>query len=1493
MRVASIILSFGLTAFVIVQGAPTLQHDESVAELVDYFTTRKGVYYSPKQQIRYEKGMMGVFATQRIEKGELLCSVPWHATINAGRPIDYPSHLVCDTVRNLVREMKLGDESEFGPYVKYLLNQRHGQLPSAWSKPAKELLRRVLDDVLPPFEATDLLTGDWHDACGGADNALENNAAMLVIQRAEDDLMVPVYDFYNHRNGDYLNTVNHRRSQTSFDVTAARGIEVGEQIYISYNMCSNCGNRADTFGTPDMFRDYGFVEAMPQRWVFFDQHYIFDLHETDINSDSGSLEVSFPRRGRPGSAAVREEALLFFRQQIMRLEKLKIMEEMKESPLTSGTESMSEYEWDTIWRYSDAIVTALKHLLEEELGSEYDKEAESTLYESLEGSLPDQIFYASSPIKYTATCDNEEAMRCEGHTILESPESLYQEVIFFDMPDGDMCLEIDEVIQTCAKYRPHYHELVVDFPARYIDPVRRILFVGGGDSMILAEALKYPALELVVGLELDQVIVRNSFKYFHTQPHFDDKRVEWWFGDAVKSLKLLPKEYFGSFDLVLVDLSETVASFAVTEHLDMLEALALLLSPQGIMVKNEWVYLDKMSSIFQYTARLNMQDVPLICEQALTMGSQTVDFFNHRPNDHNITRRLLGPQVDIDERYNIFHDYQKNNLETSKTCDALEESSSDQEDGAAGVLLVVNAENTHVPLAPFGDIEMSLVAAFESLALKVLSSSSSTSEGGGTFGTFVFEEGYVSARTWPEQNYCAFDIHLWGGFSMHESIKDALLKVVGSDEGSSYRVVGGGMLGASSWHRDKDMIGPRSAHAESCSAASASAAVSTSNSQHLATAGTVLKESLEIIKTNTGTALVVCGPEGKPCPAKDVLSTSTALWTCDNLGSADSYNMIECENQVLNYLSEVVSTSGRIGAIVVDESVPVTMLGVVNSILGSNFRMDELLADPLRFVVLMADDDDVMRRKHNFLDKIRKNIANDPVFKAELVLASAKGRMEMGIVSADDEDFFPRLYNVTSDIEAHSDLDVQVRKVLGGRWKEQSEAEYNPREYRLEDYDISPGVEQFLGQKPMGRQSIFQLEVAKDKTISRTDIERALLSTFSKMHISISELKTETEIGDGFATSILSPTTTAVVLWDGNSSIHINLFSHNDSAELSNTFIRELMGKIPVNMIQRDEQPRGTGRVVNFGSDIAPVEKESGKGMQDNTSGTLDRPMISYECPILEPGSGENDIAGYFDYYDNDRERHANNVKKSVDYYTKGFRSSSFGGRAWTYSEMKQYSTEYKAKYYGDALKNGDWIYEGASGEAFNLLMTLEILKEERGIENLRAFGSDYLAESAKVADELFTAQAEANSWILKGKFCRADSTDLSFVPANTFDLAFTYVDPMVDALHLFGDDVSFDERVAEMKEYCESDDEEEQEIVDEDQEAQEEWHSKWVKELIRITKPGGAIIIEDVDTPICNESSEWGGVATDWWKDAVEEYGWDVDPSSIDIVFGAWYGHR
>ncbi len=122
--------------------------------------------------------------------------------------------------------------------------------------------------------------------------------------------------------------------------------------------------------------------------------------------------------------------------------------------------------------------------------------------------------------------------------------------------------------------------------------------------MLLHEVLQYDSLELVVGLELDQKVTRGCFRHFGTSPHFHNEKVQWWFGDASKSLVMLPKDWFKSFDLVLVDLSETVMSFKVTKELDVLEALTLLVKDDGIFVKNE-VYFDKFKNMFPHTAQIN------------------------------------------------------------------------------------------------------------------------------------------------------------------------------------------------------------------------------------------------------------------------------------------------------------------------------------------------------------------------------------------------------------------------------------------------------------------------------------------------------------------------------------------------------------------------------------------------------------------------------------------------------------------------------------------------------------------------------------------------------------------------------------------------------------------------------------------------------------------------------------------------------------------------
>jgi hypothetical protein len=237
--------------------------------LVEWLNSLEGGYFNPKQEIRREdpnpnpndaNSMVGIFAKELIEEGELLNQVPWHAIITAqggeNEVEDDESVLSCGTARNVAKEMRLGPEgSKYGPYIGYLLTQPEGQIPSAWSKEGQILLLDVLggkaDTQLPPIDATSWLEEDWYRSCHGDSNdPFAAHAAMLVVQRADDEFMVPIYDLYNHRNGDYFNTRLTINYGVNHLMRASRTIQPGEQLHNSYNMCDECGGRSEGYGTP-------------------------------------------------------------------------------------------------------------------------------------------------------------------------------------------------------------------------------------------------------------------------------------------------------------------------------------------------------------------------------------------------------------------------------------------------------------------------------------------------------------------------------------------------------------------------------------------------------------------------------------------------------------------------------------------------------------------------------------------------------------------------------------------------------------------------------------------------------------------------------------------------------------------------------------------------------------------------------------------------------------------------------------------------------------------------------------------------------------------------------------------------------------------------------------------------------------------------------------------------------------------------------------------
>lgn len=71
--------------------------------------------------------------------------------------------------------------------------------------------------------------------------------------------------------------------------------------------------------------------------------------------------------------------------------------------------------------------------------------------------------------------------------------------------------------------------------------------------------------------------------------------------------------------------------------------------------------------------------------------------------------------------------------------------------------------------------------------------------------------------------------------------------------------------------------------------------------------------------------------------------------------------------------------------------------------------------------------------------------------------------------------------------------------------------------------------------------------------------------------------------------------------------------------------------------------------------------------------------------------------------------------------------------------------------------------------------MTVDILKESANVENLKVYGIEYVPKSVIDANNILTQMLpETGNASLGSEICRADATDLFFIPSNTFDLSYT-----------------------------------------------------------------------------------------------------------------------
>ncbi|KAJ8600549.1 hypothetical protein CTAYLR_007935 [Chrysophaeum taylorii] len=253
----------------------------SAEEVLVAWIREGGGFVSEFQVMEERGGVRGIFATTEIAEGALLARIPW-------------SHLfadenMCEAIGRLRHEIQLGNASHYFPYIASMAAYEPS-MPFLWHPSALDAVAR-----LPPRDWT--RHSRWYlESCGPIDDAVTRRALELYLARSAGNprgfLFCPVYDHYNHRNGKWHNTRVEVLWGEAMSVYASRRVAQGEELFNSYGE-----------GTAAIFRDYAFVEQVPQVWDLQGHEFVLADEGTD-----GDLVVEW-RTKRPSSLEDFDHAL--------------------------------------------------------------------------------------------------------------------------------------------------------------------------------------------------------------------------------------------------------------------------------------------------------------------------------------------------------------------------------------------------------------------------------------------------------------------------------------------------------------------------------------------------------------------------------------------------------------------------------------------------------------------------------------------------------------------------------------------------------------------------------------------------------------------------------------------------------------------------------------------------------------------------------------------------------------------------------------------------------------------------------------------------------------------------------------------------------------------------------------------------------------------------------------------------------------------------------
>ena len=133
---------------------------------------------------------------------------------------------------------------------------------------------------------------------------------------------------------------------------------------------------------------------------------------------------------------------------------------------------------------------------------------------------------------------------------LYSSQSEFQRIDVFESPEFGRILVLDGYLMMTEKDEFIYHEMITHVPMAVHPNVKTVLVIGAGDGGVIRELTRYPEIEHIDMVEIDEEVVEVSRKYLSkTACAFDDPRLHICYEDGLKFIRSAHDKY----DLIIVD----------------------------------------------------------------------------------------------------------------------------------------------------------------------------------------------------------------------------------------------------------------------------------------------------------------------------------------------------------------------------------------------------------------------------------------------------------------------------------------------------------------------------------------------------------------------------------------------------------------------------------------------------------------------------------------------------------------------------------------------------------------------------------------------------------------------------------------------------------------------------------------------------------------------------------------------------------------------------